>query len=34
MLLHPVWWNQKPEVKKRIDWLLERVEFASIDNLL
>ncbi|MFW9975489.1 MAG: hypothetical protein ACFFDQ_09510 [Candidatus Thorarchaeota archaeon] len=34
LLIHPVWWVQEPDVRKNLEWLVEKVEFEPLDKLL
>ncbi|MHA1864083.1 MAG: hypothetical protein ACTSWA_09980 [Candidatus Thorarchaeota archaeon] len=34
VLMHPVWWILRPELRKNLDWLVENAEFTTIESIL
>lgn len=34
VLMHPVWWVQRPELRADFEWLMENAEFVPIEDLL
>ncbi|RLI55688.1 MAG: hypothetical protein DRP09_09120 [Candidatus Thorarchaeota archaeon] len=34
VLLHPVWWAQRPEMRFDFEWLVDNAEFVPIEDLL